>query len=83
MASRIESISVPGVVTISDKVFDEIKNQNDITTVSLGIFNLKNVKRQIEIYAITNEGLVVPTEAQIGVKLGSEKKVLLYCHLLI
>lgn len=75
VASRIESISVPGAVTISDKVFDEIKNQNEISTVSLGVFNLKNVKRQIEIYAITNEGLVVPTEAQIGVKLGSEKSI--------
>ena len=75
VASRIESISVPGAVTISDKVFDEIKNQNDISTVSLGAFNLKNVKRKIEIYAVTNEGLVVPTEAQIGISAGSEKSI--------
>src|SRR5688500_6508372 len=75
VASRIESISVPGAVTISDKVFDEIKNQQESTTVSLGIFNMKNVKRQVEIYAVTNEGLVVPTEAQIGVKAGSEKSI--------
>ena len=75
VASRIESISVPGAVAISDKVFDEIKNQKEITTVSLGMFNLKNVKRQIEIYAVTNEGLVVPSEAQIGVKAGSEKSI--------
>ena len=26
LASRIESISVPGAVLISDKVFDEVKN---------------------------------------------------------
>ncbi len=75
VASRIESISVPGAVLISDKVFDEIKNQNDISTDSLGKFFFKNVKRQIEVYAITNEGLVIPSAAQIGLKAGSEKSI--------
>ena len=75
VASRIESLSVPGAVAISDKVYDEIKNQSDITTAYLGKFNLKNVKRQIEVYAISNNGLVVPTEAQIGVKAGTEKSI--------
>ena len=60
---------------ISDKVFDEVKNQNEIKTVLLGKFNLKNVKRQVEVYAIANEGLVIPTPAQIGVKAGAEKSI--------
>ncbi len=75
VASRIESISIPGAVVVSDKVFDEIKNQNEISTSSLGKFIFKNVKRQIEVYAITNEGLVVPTSAQIGIRAGSEKSI--------
>ncbi|MEO6131268.1 MAG: tetratricopeptide repeat protein [Saprospiraceae bacterium] len=75
VASRIESIAIPGAVVISDKVFDEIKNQQDIGTFFLGKFNLKNVKRQVEAYAITNEGLVVPTAAQIGMKAGCEKSI--------
>ncbi|HUR31244.1 MAG TPA: tetratricopeptide repeat protein [Saprospiraceae bacterium] len=75
VASRIEAISIPGAVLISDKVYDEIKNQNDITTSLLGKFNFKNVKQQIAVYAITNEGLVVPTEAQTGIKAGSEKSI--------
>jgi adenylate cyclase len=75
LASRIEGLSVPGAVLISDKVYDEIKNQNEIKTVLLGRFNLKNVKRQVEVYAIANEGLVIPTSAQIGVKAGSEKSI--------
>jgi TolB-like protein len=66
---------VPGSVLISDKVFDEVKNQNEIKTVLLGKFNLKNVKRQVEVYAITNEGLVVPSPAQMGVKAGAEKSI--------
>ncbi len=75
LASRIEALSLPGAVLISDKVYDEVKNQAEIKTTLLGKFNLKNVKRQVEVYAITNEGLVIPTPAQMGVKAGSEKSI--------
>jgi adenylate cyclase len=75
LASRIEGLAIPGAVLISDKVYDEVKNQTDIKTLSLGRFNLKNVKRQVEVYAIANEGLVVPTAVQLGVKAGSEKSI--------
>ncbi|HEX6170457.1 MAG TPA: adenylate/guanylate cyclase domain-containing protein [Chitinophagaceae bacterium] len=75
LASRIESISVPGAVLISDKVFDEVKNQREIKTIPLGKVNLKNVKRPVEVHAIANEGLVIPTTAQIGIKAGSDKSI--------
>jgi adenylate cyclase len=75
LASRIESISVPGAVLISDKVFDEVKNQSEIKTISLGKVNLKNVKRPVEVHAIINEGLVIPTSVQIGIRSGSEKSI--------
>jgi len=75
LASRIEALSVPGAVLISDKVYDEVKNQNKIKSILLGKFNLKNVKRQVDVYAIANEGLVIPTPAQTGVKAGSEKTI--------
>lgn len=75
VASRIEAISVPGAVVISDKVFDEIKNQNEISAISLGRFNLKNIKRQVEVYAINNEGLIIPTAVQLGIKAGNEKSI--------
>ncbi len=75
LASRIEGLSVPGAVLVSDKVFDELKNQQDIRTQLLGKFNLKNVKRQVEVYAVANEGLLIPTPAQIGVRSGSEKSI--------
>jgi adenylate cyclase len=75
LASRIEALSTPGAVLISDKVFDEVKNQTDIKTITLGKFNLKNVKREVEVYAIANEGLIIPTPAQTGVKPGAEKSI--------
>jgi adenylate cyclase len=75
LASRIEGLAVPGAVLISDKVYDEVKNQNDIQTNLLGKFNLKNVKRQVEVYAVSNEGLVVPTAVQVGIRSGAEKSI--------
>ena len=40
VASRIESLAVPGSVFISDKVYDEIKNQSSIRTTLLKTFKL-------------------------------------------
>ena len=60
VASRIESLSVPGSVFISDKVYDEIKNQEYVKTTRLRSFKLKNVEAPIDIYAISNDGLNIP-----------------------
>ena len=65
VASRIESLAVPGSVLVSDKVYDEIKNQSSIQTTSLGIFDLKNVTRPTGVFAISNEGMVVPEKSKI------------------
>ena len=75
LASRIESIGIPGAVLISDKVFDEVKNQNEIKTTHLGKVSLKNVKRPVEIHAVSNEGLAVPTPVQIGVKAETKNSI--------
>src|SRR5258705_12065453 len=56
IASRIESFAVAGSVFISDKVFDEIKNQPQINTISMGLYELKNVSRPLEVFVLTNEG---------------------------
>ena len=75
IASRIEALAIPGAVLISDKLQDEIKNQIEIKTKSLGKFVLKNVKQQVEVFAITGQGMTVPTDAQTGVKAGSDKSI--------
>jgi len=50
LASRIESLSVPGGIFISEKVFDEIKNQSTIDTREMGFFELKNVKQPVRVF---------------------------------
>ncbi|MFZ6012188.1 MAG: adenylate/guanylate cyclase domain-containing protein, partial [Bacteroidota bacterium] len=65
LASRIESLSVSGSVFISEKIYDEVKNQQDIKTQELGFFELKNVKHPIRVFAIANPGLVVPARHEL------------------
>nr|MBA2561430.1 tetratricopeptide repeat protein [Chitinophagaceae bacterium] len=60
IASRLESFAVPGSIFISGRVYDDIKNQKDIQAVSLGKYALKNVKEQVEIFAISNPGIQIP-----------------------
>ncbi len=61
VAARIEAISIPGAVLFSDKVFDDIKNHPEFHADSLGEFKFKNVKRSVEVFALTDHQLTVPT----------------------
>ncbi len=65
LASRIESLAVPGGVFVSEKVFDEIRNQEHIQTRELGYFELKNIKQPIRVFAIANTGIVVPGRNEV------------------
>ena len=65
VASRIESLAVPGSVFLSGKVYDEIKNQESIKTTRLKAVKLKHVERPVEVYAVSNAGLVVPKPEEI------------------
>lgn len=69
VASRIESLATPGAVFISEKLFDEIKNQEGISAEPLGFFELKNIRQPIQVYAIANQGIVVPKREEVKGKL--------------
>jgi TolB-like protein/class 3 adenylate cyclase/tetratricopeptide (TPR) repeat protein len=76
VASRIERLSVGGSVLISGTVHDYVKNHKAISTAFLGTFDLKNVTKPMDVYAIANEGLNVPTEFQVKAKPQDLKKSL-------
>ena len=57
VASRLEPLAKPGGVCISERVYDDIRNQPDIETAFLGEKVLKNVDHPIKIYCLTGEGL--------------------------
>jgi len=65
IASRIESMAIPGSILFSERVFQEISNHPGIETLSLGMFQLKNVKSPVEIYTICEEGIKVPMASDL------------------
>ena len=69
LASRIESLAVPGSVFVTEKVVDDLKNQRGISALELGYFELKNVKQPVRIYTISNPGLVIPSRSELNGKL--------------
>ena len=60
VASRLESIAVPGSVLVSKETVDKLEMSKDFELVSLGMQSLKGVGRLIEVYAIKEDSLVVP-----------------------
>jgi LuxR family maltose regulon positive regulatory protein len=60
IASRIESLAIPGSIFISEKVVDEVKNQSTISTIFVDSFQLKNVAVPVNVFAVSNDGLEVP-----------------------
>ena len=73
LASRIESLGVAGSVLISDKVNDELKNHPNFKTVSMGIYQLKNVQEEVEVFAIADEGLKMPVPRSLEGKTRREE----------
>jgi TolB-like protein/Tfp pilus assembly protein PilF len=65
IASRVESMGVPGSILISGKVFDEIKNHPQFQAKSYGPFQLKNVKHPIRIYGLIAEGCLTPDPVEL------------------
>jgi len=57
IAARIESLAKIGSVFISEKVYDEIKNQAELFTTSMGVHTLKNVTKPMKVYSVFSHEL--------------------------
>ncbi|MEO1261434.1 MAG: adenylate/guanylate cyclase domain-containing protein [Bacteroidota bacterium] len=55
IASRIESMGVPGAVLFSKKIERHIANQPGLKIESIGKFAFKNVEEEMEIFALAND----------------------------
>jgi len=69
IASRIESIGIPGSILLSKAIRDQIKNQAEFNLVSLGSFDFKNVTEPVEVFSLANPGFSVPKRDQMHGKL--------------
>lgn len=65
VASRIESMGVPGAVLFSAKIYEEIQNQPQFETRLLGKARFKNVLLPMPIYALANAPLSIPQPADM------------------
>ncbi len=74
LASRVESLGVPGCILLSEKIQYAIKNQEAIFTQSLGLFELKNIKEPVEIFTVTNSGIRVAERSELKGKRKENKK---------
>lgn len=74
LASRIQSIGQGNSILFSEEIQDKIKNNPKFRSVCLGAFDFKNVDKPINVFALANDGLVIPKRAGIDGKL-KEKKI--------
>jgi len=74
VASRIQSLGQANTILFSKEIFDKIKNRPEFKAVALGHFDFKNVDEPMGVFALANEGLVVPKREQMEGKLKEIKK---------
>jgi len=73
IASRIESLGIPGAVLFSREVEQQIKQQSQFKVVNLGKFDFKNVDQPLAVFALANEGFPIPKKKDITGKLKEKK----------
>ena len=63
IAKRVESLAEPGGISISQTVYDQIKNKVEIQTVNLGEKELKNIEEKVGIYKVLIEAQTTASES--------------------
>ena len=73
IASRIQSLAIGNSILISSAFHNNIKNQSEFKTVSIGQFHFKNIDEPMEVFALTNDGLDVPKKSEMRGKLKQQR----------
>ena len=73
LASRIQSIAHGNSILFSEEIHDKIRNNPTFRSVCLGSFDFKNVEKPIVVFALANEGLIVPERHTMEGKLKKKK----------
>ncbi|MEZ4962901.1 MAG: helix-turn-helix domain-containing protein [Saprospiraceae bacterium] len=74
LASRIESMGIPGGILLSGKLNGELKNHPNISTQSLGFFELKNISEPVEVFSVSNAGIKIPARHELKGKQKEQTK---------
>jgi len=74
VASRIQSLGQANTILFSGEINNKIKNRPEFKSLSLGKFEFKNVDEPVEVFALANEGFIVPKKEQLSGKLKEVQK---------
>jgi adenylate cyclase len=74
VASRIQSLGIANSILLSSEINNKLKNQPEFKTVPVGRFQFKNVDEPMEVFALANEGFVVPDKKKMDGKLQEKKR---------
>lgn len=73
VASRIQSLGQANTILFSAEILNQCKNHPEFKFISLGKFDFKNVEDPIEVFALANDGFLVPDPKHIQGKLQPKK----------
>jgi TolB-like protein/tetratricopeptide (TPR) repeat protein len=74
VASRIQSLGQANTILFSGEINNKIKNNPEFKSVSIGRFEFKNVDDPVEVFALANEGFVIPEKEKMSGKLKDVRK---------
>ncbi len=74
VASRVQSLGIANSILFSSEINSKIRNQQEFKCVSVGRFHFKNVDEPMEVFALANEGLMVPKKEELTGKLKEVEK---------
>ena len=66
LASRVEAMGVPGSILVTERVIPDLRSHPEFSAVSLGRFNLKNVSEPMEVFAVSDHGITLPSPGELG-----------------
>ncbi len=69
IASRVQSLATSGSVILTERVYIDIANLPDIQIVPFGKYHFKNVQHPLKLFALVDEGIIVPSTISETAKL--------------
>ncbi len=74
IASRIESMGIPGSILFSKDLMTNLQEKHIFSSESIGQYQFKYIDEPLEIFAVNNAGIAVPSIAHFNTKRNYFKK---------
>jgi adenylate cyclase len=74
VASRIQSLGQANTILFSGEINNKIKNNPEFRSVLVGRFEFKNVDDPVDVFALANQGFIVPKKEEMSGKLKEVQK---------